>query len=225
MSARTDHRRKSVRLPGYDYGQAGAYFVTLVTEGRVCLLGEIIEDQVRLSEAGRIVQACWLAIPEHFSHAELGAFVVMPNHVHGIIVLHDRAAMESPPVGAQHAAPLPGHAAPIPDHAAPLPGHAAPIPDHAAPLPHDVAPLPDHAAPRLRAPRSPHVAPGSLGAIVRSYKAAVTREISRRSGEARRIWQRNYYEHVIRNERDHQNAHDYILVNPLNWEADDENRR
>ena len=105
MSARTDHRRKSVRLPGYDYGQAGAYFVTLVTEGRVCLFGEIIVDQVRLSEAGRIVQACWLAIRLHFPRAELGAFVVMPNHVHGIIVLHDQAA-ESPPVGAQHAAPL-----------------------------------------------------------------------------------------------------------------------
>ena len=194
MIRRTDHHRKSVRLPEYDYSQAGAYFVTIVTNQRACLFGQIIEHQMCLSEAGHIAEACWLVIPAHFSHAELGAFVVMPNHIHGILILHDRAAanlpenraaMKSPPVGATHW----------------------------------VAPTPDA---ERRQPKGPKR--GSIGAIVGAYKMAVTRQIVQTLGGAPNILQRNYHEHIIRNERDHRNVHDYIVVNPLNWQTDDENQ-
>jgi putative transposase len=81
--------RRSLRLAGYDYSQAGAYFVTICTHGRVCLFGEVVGDTVRLSRMGEVVQACWEEMPEHYPGVEFDAFVVMPNHVHGIVVIAD----------------------------------------------------------------------------------------------------------------------------------------
>lgn len=94
------HHRRSIRLKGYDYTQAGAYFITIVTKDRACLFGRIVDGEMRLSHVGHIVRACWLAIPDHFPHAMVDEFVVMPNHVHGIIVLN-----ETEHVGARHAVP------------------------------------------------------------------------------------------------------------------------
>jgi len=74
------HHRRSIRLQGYDYSQAGAYYVTIVTYHRDCLFGEIINKQMSLNNLGQIADECWGAIPEHFPFMELGAFVVMPNH-------------------------------------------------------------------------------------------------------------------------------------------------
>ena len=86
------HHRRSIRLAGYDYAAPGAYFVTLVVEGRACLLGEVTaEGQVRLSLMGERVQAEWMALPRHFPGTRLDSFVVMPNHLHGIIVVEQGA--------------------------------------------------------------------------------------------------------------------------------------
>jgi len=93
--------RRSIRLREYDYSQAGAYFITICTHERICLFGDIMNGEMRLNEAGRIVQQYWDQIPQHFPHVELGEFIVMPNHVHGIIVI-----AETPNVGARHAVPL-----------------------------------------------------------------------------------------------------------------------
>ena len=174
------HHRRSVRIPAFDYAASGAYFVTLVTYARAQLFGKLAGEEMQLSAIGEFAQGCWREIPEHFSNAELGAFVIMPNHVHGIIILHERAeraAISSPPVGAQHAAPL-----------------------------------------------RPRVEPGSLGAIVRSYKSAVTRAIGLQFGGTRHIWQRSYYEHVIRDDEDWSRIHLYIEDNILNWAQDEENQ-
>jgi putative transposase len=84
------HHRRSIRLQGYDYTRQGAYFTTICTHKRECVLGDIVEDQMVLSSAGRIVEECWLAIPEHFPQVDLDAFVVMPNHLHGILILAGR---------------------------------------------------------------------------------------------------------------------------------------
>ncbi len=89
----TRHHRRSVRLPGYDYAQPGAYFVTLCVQHHLCLFGEVEEDTVRLSTAGEIVRACWNALPAHFPRVVPDAFVVMPNHVHAIIGIVDDGAM------------------------------------------------------------------------------------------------------------------------------------
>ncbi|HLB64409.1 MAG TPA: hypothetical protein VJJ46_06170 [Anaerolineales bacterium] len=81
--------RRSVRLPQHDYCAPGAYFVTICTYGRAPLLGEVMAGCVRLSEIGRISDGCWRAIPAHFPYVELYSFVVMPNHIHGILVFND----------------------------------------------------------------------------------------------------------------------------------------
>ncbi|HLE53072.1 MAG TPA: hypothetical protein VI755_13485 [Anaerolineales bacterium] len=76
-----------VRLKGYDYSQPGGYFVTIVAQNRECLFGEIVEGEMRLSRAGRIVQHAWMDLPNHYADVVLDEFVIMPNHVHGIIIL------------------------------------------------------------------------------------------------------------------------------------------
>src|SRR5215210_6640299 len=81
------HHRRSIRLTGYDYSQAGAYFVTACAQDRACLFGEIVDGQMRLNEAGRMVLAEWNTLPDRFPAVELDEFVVMPNHVHGIITI------------------------------------------------------------------------------------------------------------------------------------------
>lgn len=79
--------RRLLRLPEYDYSQAGAYFVTICVQGRECLLGEIIDGSMHLNDHGKIVRNCWDSLPHHYPGIELDAFVVMPNHVHGVVVL------------------------------------------------------------------------------------------------------------------------------------------
>ncbi len=170
------HHRRSVRLRGYDYSQA--YFVTIVTFRRECLFGEIENGEMVLNNLGRIADECWCTIPEHFPFVELGAHIVMPNHVHEIISIIKNDTNDEP-VGAQHAAPLP-------------------------------TPLP------------PHIKSGSLGAIVRSFKSAATRRAGQELNSAN-IWQRNYYEHIIRNETEMDTIWRYIESNPAMWQEDDEN--
>jgi len=83
------HHRRSIRLKGYDYTQAGAYFVTICTQGRECLFGQVVEGKMRVNPFGEIVVWAWNDLPNHNPHVELDAFVVMPNHVHGIVLIVD----------------------------------------------------------------------------------------------------------------------------------------
>lgn len=78
------HDRRSIRLQGYDYAQAGGYFVTICTQNRLCLFGDIVNGEMQLNAAGSEVQVVWNELPRRFPGMELDAFVVMPNHVHGI---------------------------------------------------------------------------------------------------------------------------------------------
>jgi putative transposase len=180
-----NRQRKSIRIGGYDYSSAGAYFVTMVTYQRDPLFGEIKNGEVILSDFGKIADECWRAIPEHFSFVELGAYVVMPNHVHGIVVIRaDESATNGVVVDAGRGA-----------------GRGAAM---------------------LRPYVGSNVKPGSLGAIVRSYKSAVSYRIHKEHNTTG-IWQRNYYEHIIRNEKDMQNKTDYINANPMLWDEDENN--
>ena len=95
------HHRRSIRLQGYDYSQAGAYFVTIVTWQRDFLFGEIVNNEMELSPYGEIVQRSWGEIPIHFPNVETGAFVVMPNHVHGIVFIVERRGTVSVPHDSQ----------------------------------------------------------------------------------------------------------------------------
>ena len=91
--------RRSIRLKGYDYSQAGAYFVTIVTQERVCLFGDVVGDTMQLNGAGRLARAAWEGLPRRFPGVGLDTFVVMPNHVHGIIVIDESVGASL--VGAQ----------------------------------------------------------------------------------------------------------------------------
>ena len=96
--------RQSVRLPDFDYSQPGAYFVTIVTQDRKMLFGQIVGGEMELNDIGRMVRAAWIAIPEHYPMVELGEFVIMPNHFHGIIAICVGES-QGINVGARHAVP------------------------------------------------------------------------------------------------------------------------
>jgi putative transposase len=189
------HDRRSIRLPGYDYTTPGAYFVTLCTQNRECLF----DDPVLRA----VVETYWQAIPRYTPHVVLDAWVVMPNHIHGIIIIMERPAI----LGARHSTRMPlsvQEPASSEIHTA-MQNQSS----NALPLPQPIA----HGA-----------LPGSLGAIVGSFKSVTARRINRiRHTPGMDVWQRNYYEHIIRNEQALQRIREYIVNNPLRWGLDIEN--
>ena len=167
MKANPKSSRKNVRLKNFDYSSAGYYFVTVVSHQRKNIFGEIDNGKMILSQAGVIVEEIWEAIPNHFSHTNIDSYVVMPNHIHGIIFLSE--------VGARRAAP---------------------------------GSTKNH----------------TLGVVVGSFKSTVTKRVHEEGMFVNeRVWQRNYYEHVIRDEPDYYRILDYIENNPANWLRDEEN--
>jgi len=175
------HHRRSIRLPYYDYTGAGAYFVTLCTGGHRSLFGRIEGEEMRRARPGVIADQCWRAIPTHFPQVALDEFIVMPNHVHGIIWIMDAPVDAAAHfVGATHASPL-----------------------------RDTAGMPH--GPKQR----------SLGAMIGSYKSAVSKRVREIGGTPDRpIWQRNYFEHVIRNDVALHRIRQYIVNNPSRWAYD-----
>ena len=151
-------QRKSPRLQGYDYTQSGAYFVTICTFQREQLFGEIREDVVQLTSIGEVASECWTKIGVHFASVSVDAFVVMPNHVHGIVVI-DKPNMQEKSA--------------------------------------------------------------SLGQVIGTYKAAVTRVVNARLGLlAPQLWQERYHDHIIRDENDLNRLRSYIEQNPIAWQKD-----
>jgi len=177
MPINEERKRRSIRLPGADYSDPGGYSLTICSAGRKNTFGKIRDGKTELSPLGEIVQECWVAIPQHFASAEIKEFVVMPNHLHGIVVLH---------VGARYIVPS------------------------------------DRMARQTESFQSP--TKGTIPTIVRAFKAAVTRIAREQTGfSGGEIWQRNYFEHVLRNGQEYADASRYILENPKKWEWDKQN--
>ena len=173
-----EHGRGSIRLPGYDYTQPGAYFVTICTNERREILGDIVDGVVRPNAAGRIVAEHWAGLPGHYPNVWLDEFVLMPIHVHGIIHLTDGLSSS---VGAGF--------------------------------------QPAHACPETKKQHG-------LPEIIRGFKTFPSRGINQLLGTpGQPVWQRTYYEHVVRNEFDLDAIRRYIVENPLKWEDDPENPR
>jgi REP element-mobilizing transposase RayT len=175
------HHRQSIRLKSFDYSSAGAYYVTIVAWRRESLFGEVVDGEMKLNRYGEIVRKWWYEIPIHFPNIEVGAFTIMPNHVHGIIFIVERRG-------------------------------TVPVPNDK--IPHCTK---GGETPPLRMP--------TLGQIVAYFKYQSTKEMNLldNTGTVTKFWQRNYHEHVIRNDKDLQNKTDYIEANPLLWEQDDQN--
>ena len=188
------HHRRSIRLKRYDYSSAGAYFVTAVLQNRVRFFGSVDKNGMQLNGAGKIAHQCWNDIPVHFPHVELDEFVIMPDHMHGIIVIlpDERTAGDDMNAcgGLMNQAPT--------NH----------IPANQAPTENASIDRTDWIL--MKNPKR------TLGKIVRWYKARATK-IIRDSGKTGFQWQRNYYEHIIRNERELAPIHRYILNNPVKW--------
>jgi putative transposase len=215
------HHRRSIRLRGYDYALAGAYLVTIVTQDRACLLGEVVEGAMRLNDAGRMVRTVWDELPVFYPGVDIDAMVVMPNHIHGIIVLVGAAPRGRPDVGSDGRSDLGQARGPAPtitsagDPAASLVDPVTSVGDVAKSLRGTARPLVDAAI--------------LLGEVVHRFKTMITKRYAdgvKQLGWASfrgRLWQRNYYEHIIRDEPALDRIRRYIQENPLRWEFDAEN--
>jgi REP element-mobilizing transposase RayT len=171
-------KRRSIRLKDYDYRSGGFYFITICTEKRKLLFGKIVDGEMQLNMAGKIAQKCWTEIPAHYPSVKLDMFVIMPNHIHGILIIEEN--IEDIKVKNMARA-------------------------------QDIAPL--------RGMRSRKVMSGSVGAIVRGYKIGVSKWFLNNTF-IKDVWQRNYYEHIIRKEESLLKIQEYILNNPASWEKD-----
>jgi REP element-mobilizing transposase RayT len=159
----TIHHRRSIRLRGYDYSQEGAYFLTICVQNRECLFGEIQDDLVNLNGYGNIVDQGWHQLPIRFNHVEIDESVIMPNHFHGIVVIHANTGGGTP---SQQDRPV-------------------------------------------------------LGEIVAYFKYQTTKRVNQlRNTPGQKVWQRNYYEHIIRSEASLDRLRHYIRHNPQQWAVD-----
>jgi REP element-mobilizing transposase RayT len=180
------HQRRSIRLKGYDYTQEGLYFITICVKNHECLFGKIDNGIMELNNYGEIANNYWIAIQDHFLPIDILEFVVMPNHIHGILMINDKNIDERH-VGARHAVPLQF--------------------------------TPQHNRSKTEQYGKP--VPGSIPTIIRSYKSAVTKKINEINNiPGSPVWQRNYYEHIIRDEKSYHQISEYIGANPLKWQDD-----
>ncbi len=204
-----NRRYRSLRLSQYDYKQAGMYFVTVCSHQRACLFGEITDGVMCSNALGQCVEISWRDLPLHYSHIGLDVFIVMPNHIHGIIALPDDADLSASPERA------------------------------------GLRPAPTGADDTLAVARDECVGAGlrparsavpttndecvterrhALSEIVRAFKSFSARQINALRGVAGvPVWQRGYYEHVIRNEHELSCIREYTENNPLQWSLDREN--
>ena len=168
FSDKNIYNRRSIRLKNYNYAERGAYFLTICTKHKQRLFGNIKQDKICLNQLGKIAFSCWQEIPQHFPYVNLDVFVIMPNHVHGILWITKSVN--------------------------------------------------DKFNPR----KFGKMTKGSISNVVRSYKAIVTKKINQicQQQGTSLIWQRNFYEHIIRDEKALNNIREYIVNNPLNWHND-----
>ena len=190
--------RGFIRYLGYDYSQPGAFFVTMVTQERKCIFGKINNSANILFDLGHIANECWQDIPFHFTNAEAEPWVIMPNHVHGIITIleNERGEMLLPGKGTI----LPGR------------GTISGLRQQ------DRAPTNNISTSSKEKYGKP--APDSLATIIRTNKAAVSHQ--KKILSVSNIWQRNYYEHIIRNDHELNEIANYISSNPQTWAEDPE---
>lgn len=214
------HRRRSIRLKGHDYARAGVYFITICTRDRACLFGDVVAGKMRLNDLGKIVQATWNHLPDHYQ-VELDAFVIMPNHVHGIVVIPGTMAG----TGAQRDAgdpPAPVGAGFKPAPTSPAIRNAPAADANVSMADANVPPAAPTNAPITPVARGPKH--HGLPEIVRGFKTFSARRINEhRRTPGTPIWQRNYYEHIVRDTAALRRIRRYIANNPAKW-ASDRNR-
>lgn len=185
------HHRRSIRLKEYDYSQAGTYFVTVCAKDRACLFCSLKNAEVQPNQAGQMIMKWWSELPNKFHGVEVDEFIVMPNHIHGIIRI----------VGAE-------------DN------------NHGGVVGADRCVCPDI---KNKYPKKGEHTGSPLHRMVQWFKTMTTNEYIRGINEQKwerfngKLWQRNYYEHIIRDDREMNAIREYIRYNPLKWDEDEEN--
>ena len=225
------HHRRSIRLQGYDYAGPGGYFVTLCTHNRVCLFGEITGDNMQLNDIGRIVVEELTKTPDIRREIRLDAFVVMPNHVHAIVWIVADNGDPNPTGNADHPAATDTRipirrgdrpVAPSTDTVV-YPNDTSIQTDNRTDVDHPVNMVaPIRRGDRPVAPTGPPTK--SLGAMIAGFKSAATTRINQfRGTPGAPVWQRNYYEHIIRHADSLARIRWYIEHNPAHWNDDTDN--
>lgn len=183
------HHRRSIRLKGYDYSQNGMYFITVCIQNRECLLGEIENEKMILNEYGEIIELTWFDLTNHNTNILLDYFMIMPNHVHGIVMIMNN---EKSVVGAGSKPAL--------------------IKINSVDIGMDFK----------GAGLEP--APTGLTEIVRQFKTFSAKRINKlRNTPANPVWQRNFYDHIIRSEQGLTRIREYMINNPIKWDSDRNN--
>jgi REP element-mobilizing transposase RayT len=201
------HHRQSVRLKQYDYRQAGAYFVTICTYQRKCVFGEVINVAMQLSQSGEIVKNVWHELPFYYRNVTLDQFVVMPNHIHGIIFLDVASVLA--PVGADPVLARVG--------ASFKPAQKF---NHASNASIPAGNEENQGGFETR----PYIKQYALSEVVRGFKTFSARKVNEAADtKGYPLWQRSYYEHVIRNALSLAGIRTYINDNPAQWGSDTEN--
>ena len=178
------HHRRSIRLPGYDYSQAGSYFVTICAYRRQCIFGDIVDGQMRLNQYGEIVADTYQWLCQRYPYLYSDEWIIMPNHFHAIMVITDQPCLDTdtPCRGVSRNAPTTNK---------------------------------QHHADAINKQRKP------LGRLIGAFKTVSTKKINiLRDAPGTPLWQRNYYEHIIRNPDAMNKIRQYIVNNPLSWEID-----
>ena len=231
------HHRKSIRLKGYDYSQAGLYFITICCQDMKCRFGKIEKDEMVLNEFGTIAHNEWMKLPERFPNFGLDVFQIMPNHIHGIILLNDsivragftptqmnESAQNVDPVGAGF---TPAQSTINNDsilRAGFTPAQLHKNNDDKG-QPQGIAPTNDNLNRAGVNPNRAGVNPApTIGDIIGAYKSLAANEclkIYKSNNEIMgKLWQRNYYEHIIKNESSYKTISEYIINNPQQWDKD-----
>jgi putative transposase len=202
------HHRRSIRLKAYDYSRSGPFFITICVKGRKCLLGKIEKGKIQLNNAGKMIHDWWHQLPKIYPNIELDEFVIMPNHLHGIIILCDNVGAAL--VDAQNNANSIATQKIIPNV----------NPDESRNNIH----LNNNRAGTRSVPTNI-----GLGDVIGAFKSITTNEYIKGVQKLnwypfnKRLWQRNYYEHLIRNDNELNRIREYIIENPLKWDGEDDN--
>lgn len=188
------YRIPSARHPNWDYNNDGAYFITICTENREHFLGECKNDKMKLFTIGAIVQGFWYDIPKHCPHVELGVFQVMPNHIHGIIII-DRKYLTDQNIGNENTKTV--------EKFEDIRIESDKTEDLKNEFFQKISPK-----------------PGSLSTILRSFKSVCTRHIHADFPQKMFEWQERFWDNIIKSDEDFIRISEYIINNPKNWRDD-----
>ncbi|MBD2269503.1 transposase [Anabaena sp. FACHB-1391] len=185
------HKRQSIRLKGYDYSQSGLYFITICCYQRECLFGNIINSQIILNNFGQLIKEEWLKSAEIREEIEFDDFIIMPNHFHGIVIINQEINSDF--------------------------------------MKNDVDFQDNNVGANGRSPLRQiqlsrtkiSMKPKSISSLIAGFKSATTKKINIiRNTPQNPVWQRNYYDHIIRNDESLARIREYVQNNPLSWEND-----